>query len=124
MKKITNRDDLFKFIETLDPKDKHTLLTELVRPLFNMVSKDDILKVQNKKWYLQDRELAENEVHMLIEEVKLFKSSKLWKILQLDLRYQANKRMFIESKTTEDLIAGKLLLLYIDIIETRLKEIK
>lgn len=122
--KITNRDEFFKFIETLEGKDKHKILTECVQHLFNTVGKDDLLKVQGKKMYFQDREMGDHEVQMLIEETKLFRGSKLWKVLQLDMRYQANKRMFVDSKTIEDLIAGKLLLLLIDVLETRLKEIK
>lgn len=124
MKKITDTLEFLKFIETISEKEKHRILTETVRHLFNTVGKDDILRVHNKKMYFQGRELGDHEVQILVEENKLFRNSKLWKILRLDMQYQANRRMFVDSKTIEDLIAGKLLLLLIDVIENRLKDLK
>lgn len=122
--KVTNLDEFFTYLKGLPRSASHEILTKAVSHLFNTVGKEDILKVQDKKMYFQGRELDENGVHQLVEEAKFFKTSKLYKVLQAELRYQANKRMFLDSSTIEDLIAGKILLLYIDIIETRLKELK
>lgn len=122
--RITDKAEFFKFIETLDAKEKHQLLTEAVGHLFNTIGANDILTIKEKKWFFQDRELDENQVHQLVEEMTFFKKSKLWQVLKADLRYQANKRMFIDSRTIDDLVAGKLILFYIDIIETRLNKIK
>lgn len=122
--KVTNLGQFFEDIKGLPKPASHQILTEAVRNLFNTVGPEDILKIEGKKMFFQDRELDPTETNRLIEEAKLFRSSKLWKVLQADLKYQANKRMFLESQSIDDLVAGKLLLLYIDIVNTRLAKLK
>jgi len=112
-----------KFLIKLLRLDKE-ILTELVRDLFNSIDEDDILQEGlDGKWYVGDKQVQDAEKNLVISEAQLFLKSTLWRVLQKDVKYQANLRMFVRSKTAEDIIAGKLLLLLLDIVNTRLQSL-
>ena len=117
--------DDFVFVQHFDSKDskfKHRILTEAVKKLFNTIGPDDILGVnEDGSWRFEGRDLLQVEVKELQEAGKQFSKSKLWKVLETELKYQANKKMFMESQSDMDLVAGKLLLFLTDVIKTRLK---
>lgn len=112
-----------KFLIKLLRLDKE-ILTELVRDLFNSIDEDDILREEiDGKWYVGDKELQDAEKKLVISEAQIFLKGKVWNVLQRDIKYLANKRMYINSRTEMDLVAGKLLLYLLDIIKTRLQSL-
>ena len=120
---FTTVDDFINKVNLLSNSDKHKILTETVKDLYNTINSDDILKEKNDKWLYEGRELTAPEVKNLKEYAENFVNSQLFKVLDKDLRYQANRRMFIDSQSNDDLIAGKLLLYLWDVVKTRLKRI-
>ena len=117
-------DDFIGKVNKLSYQEKHKILTRAVKKSFNTVGSDDILKVaDNGKWLYEGRELTETEVQHLKETAENFKNSRLYKVLDKELKYQANRRMFIDSQNVNDLVAGKLLLFLWDVVKTRLKRI-
>ncbi len=121
---FSTTEDFITKVNDLNYSDKHKILTRAVKKSFTTVSEDDILKViTDTKWLYGGRELSETEVASLKEQADSFRNSHLFQILEKDLRYQANRKMFIESRNTEDLVAGKLLLYLWDVVKTRLKKI-
>lgn len=120
---FTTVDDFINKVNLLSNSDKHKILTETVKDLYNTINSDDILKEENDKWLYEGRELTAPEVKNLKEYAENFVNSQLFKVLDKDLRYQANRRMFIDSQSNDDLIAGKLLLYLWDVVKTRLKRI-
>lgn len=108
-------------IRILPLEEKNKVLTMAVKKLFNTVGPDDILKIIGRNWLFEGRPLRDAEVVMLKAEANQFQQSFLWKILQKELRYVANKKMYVDSKEIIDMVAGKLLVYYVDIIATRLK---
>lgn len=105
-------------------KDRFEVLTQTVKHLFNTIGLEDILHTNaNGETIFEDRPLNPAEVKMLREEAKLFYNSKLWKVLQRDIKWNANKIMFIESKNEFDLAVGKMLLYYNNIINSRLEKL-
>jgi len=105
-----------------DDDVRNQILTEAVKHLFNTISEDDILQTGNQ-WTLRGKPISEGEVKQLQEEAKLITELKLWRILQLELKYQANKAIYENSKDLVDIMAGKILLYYIDIIRTKLNKL-
>jgi len=103
-------------------KEKHQILTQAVKRLFNTISADDILKETEQGMMFEGKVLVKAEADAIREHAVVFRDSKLYKILIKDIKYQANRRMFIDSKTEMDMIAGKLILFNEDIIKTRLKK--
>lgn len=112
-----------KFLIKLLRLDKE-ILTELVRDLFNTIDEHDILREEiDGKWYVGDKQLQDAEKKIVISEAQMFLKGKVWNVLQRDVKYLANKRMYINSRTEMDLVAGKLLLYLLDIMKTRLQSL-
>lgn len=116
-------DEAIDSMRAKDGAERRAVLTLAVRRLYSTVGAEDILRrdTASGQWMYAGKPIAKEETAMLIEQAKAMLDSKLWKVLQTDLKYQANKRMYIDSQDVADLVAGKLILLYIDIIHTRLK---
>ena len=108
-----------------DDKTKNMILTEAVKHLFNTISADDILK-ENPDGTInfKGRMLTPNYRKDLREQAKLLPDLMLWKVLQADIKYQLNKKMFDEPLITQDVMWGKLLLYYNDVIKTRIDKLK
>ncbi len=116
-------------IETIKNEEdlniKNRILSLAVKKLFNTINEDDILKEnQYKQWIFEGKSISQGEKELLISETKQFLNTKLWKVLQKDIQYQSNKKMFILSRNEIDMIAGKLFLYTLDVIRTRLKSIE
>ena len=119
---FTDIDDAIKRIN--DSEDKHKILTLAVKDLYNTILKDDILTEINGTWYSKGKPIDDAIRKVLIAEAEVFKNSKLWKVLQDDIKYQSNKKMFIDSLNVDDMIAGKLWLLTLDTFKTRLNSLQ
>ena len=127
MKKELSKAEILRVIQHLkeldEPELKHELLTEAVKHLYNAIDIDDLLQLVNGQMHFQDRPLTPEEVGQIKEEAKQAKQMKLWQVLEKDVLYQLNKKMFHDSKITADLIWGKLGLFLFDVIRTRLKNL-
>jgi hypothetical protein len=109
-----------KELDDLPAKNK--ILTEAVKHLFNTVSYEDILKTKSDgTMEFMGKPLSEGQANQLRDEAKILVSLKLWRVLKTELRYQLNKKMFEESHMTIDLVWGKLILWYDDVIRTKLQ---
>lgn len=104
------------------------LIDWLIHDIYNGVKKEDILKVKKgqgvKKIYYKDKELKSDKAMRIIESADKFEESDIWKILKSEVRFQLKKRMYENSKTEYDLVAGKMGLYIINLIEDKIKEIK
>lgn len=118
-------DSAIEAIKSTDLENKYRILTLAVKRLFNTIDADDILHIHRPTgaWMFQNRSLANEERDVIIAEAERFSSSKLWKLLQDDIKYQANRKMFILSKHTDDLVAGKFWLYTLDVLNTRLESL-
>lgn len=100
---------------------KHKILTLAVQRIFKAIIDEDVLTEKNNIWFFKGRALDASQKNALISQAADFQDSILWKILFQDMAHQSKKRMFLESKTEIDLIAGKLALFNLDVMKTRLK---
>lgn len=99
------------------------VLTEAVKDLFNTLGPDDILREEKGQIWFGDRPLMDAEVNQIKAETTTFLQTKLWKVLQYDIKHQANKKMFVLGEKDIDFIAGKLWMYTLDVIRTRLASI-
>lgn len=60
--------------------------------------------------FVNGKALTAQEVKALADQVEWFRKSDLYRILYQDLLEKAKKRIFIETKTTDDLTWGKAML--------------
>ena len=100
-----------------------TILTEAVKELFNTIGVDDILRQEGNDWFIGKNKLNDGDKQLLIAEANQFLITKLWQVLQNDIRYQANRAMFEKAKSENDIVAGKLWLYTLDTIKTRLESL-
>lgn len=128
IEKLGGYPDIDSAIDAIRDKqaaEKYRILTLAVKKLFNTIDADDILRVADTgEWTYKGRVLSKGERDMLIAEATQFQSMKLWDVLQDDIRYQANRKMFILSRNEVDMIAGKLWYFTLDAIKTRLESMK
>lgn len=110
---------------TADRPARRALLAAATRRLFNTIDEDDLLKVDkaSSQWTYMGRPLGKEEMMVIIQQAKGLIDSRLWAVLLADIKYQANRRIYIDSKSEDDLVAGKLLLYLGDIIHTRVKRL-
>lgn len=116
---FSTTDEFIAKIRKLPLEEKNQILTMAVKRLFNTIGAEDILRNDT----FEGRPMNKNEMDALRQSAKLFSESQLWKVLRKEISYQANKGMYIKAEKIEDIIAGKILLYFLDIIKTRLKEI-
>lgn len=116
-------DEAIDEIKRKDTLEKYSILTLAVRKLFNTISADDILREKNGQMYFQGRALSKGEGDLLKAEATRLLDSKLWTILNNDIQYQANKKLFVSSTSQDDMVAGKLFLYTLDVIKTRLNSL-
>lgn len=108
-----------------DSKEKHKILTRGVKKLFNTIGPEDILKEHpDGTWTIEGRPISNGEKQQLIAEAHQFLGMRLWKVLQLDVKYQANKKMFILAENEMQIATGKFWLYTLDTLKTRLDSMK
>jgi len=114
--------DVDEFINNLDKTERNKILTYAVKKLFNTIDADDILR-ENEfgQWSIEGKPINDTTKNLLIAEAKGLLKSKLWEVLTNDIKYQANKKMFLLAQNEEQLTAGKMFLYALDCINTRLK---
>jgi hypothetical protein len=125
IKKLGGFVDIDDAINSIESKeDKHKILTLAVKDLYNTLTKDDILTEEKGVWFSSGKPINSQIQKVLVAEAENFKNSRLWAILQGDIKYQANKKMYIDSVSIDDLITGKLWLLTLDTFKTRLDSLQ
>jgi hypothetical protein len=88
----------------------------LIKHLFKAITVDEVL-TSNKYGliYLNGEQITDEEARILHNEAIFLKEFRLWQILQSTIADHAKKRMFENSKSYEDMIAGKMALYNADI---------
>jgi hypothetical protein len=100
----------------------------LIADVFNTISEDDLVRIERSGnptksdvWHYRGDALTEAQVKTLQSQAKSFAQSELWKILKSELQWQANQKGLVKSMTTDDIIASKLMLYLVDVIDSKLK---
>lgn len=126
IKKLGGFVDIDDCLESIrGSKEKRYILSLAVKRLYNTIGSDDILKVHDTgQWMFAGKPLSSGETKLLVAEATSFLETKLWKLLQTDIKYQANRKMFLLAENEEQLTAGKLWLLTIEAISQRLENMK
>lgn len=104
---------------------KRKLIKWVVRDLFNGVTEEDILNVKSKNQItFKGKPLSKEQVEQLKNDAIAIQGSALWKLMSNDMKYLANKRMFETGETETDLIFGRVMLYWVDVVDTKLKNLK
>lgn len=106
-------------------KTKRRILNFLLRHLFNAVTEDDILvyKPETGKMYIAGQEQTYKTIEGFKTDVYVMRDLPLWQQLKKDMQHVANKKMYLNSRTTDDMIFGKAMLHTLDVIELKMNRI-
>ncbi len=112
-------------IEAVEAKnERRELLTAAVKRLYNTIGADDILHVNEAgQWLLEGKQMEEAFKKILVAEAEQFTKTSLWRVLQMDIKYQANKKMFTTSTDPSQMDVGKSWTYILDAIKTRLNSL-
>lgn len=126
IEKLGGYPDVDSALESItDAGEKTRILTLAVKRLFNTIGPEDILKLNKAgEWMFQGKVLSQGRKDLLIAEAKSLLGMSLWKVLQDDIKYQANKRMFIKAKDEAEMTFGKMWLYTLDALATRLASLE
>lgn len=102
------------------PQGRMEILSFITDDLFNMVTEKDTMQVVGGKLIHNGYALSQDEKNGIIEQAKDIRSFPLYKILLDELKWAANKKMYFSSTVIEDMMAGKLMLYSIDILEKKI----
>lgn len=117
-------EDAIEAIRQKHFKERAVILTLAVKKLYNTIGADDILKpMDGGEWMFQGRTLSKGQVVMLQAEAAQVEQMLLWKILQKDILYQANKKMYLLAENDLQVVTAKFWLYTFDTFKTRLKSI-
>ena len=110
----------------MNDNEQHILQKHLVKFLlddvFNTISSDDILKITGpNNWMHKGKKLTSMQIESLRNEAKAFANSHIWRVLRGELLYQAHKKGYVQSTTSADQIAGKMMEYITNVIDTKLK---
>ncbi len=119
------KENLDEIKNSNDVLAKHAILTEAVKHLFNTIGPDDILRKDVKgQWIFENKVLHSSEVEDLKVQALALLHSKFWRVLQADIKFQLNRKMYLETNITMDMMWGKLVVYLNDIINTRIERMK
>lgn len=111
-------------VTRMESKERYAILTAAVKRLFNTIDADDILKEGPAgEWLWDGKTLSRAQVEMLQAEAGQLTKMLLWKVLQRDVLYQANRKMFLQAENVEHVVTAKFWLYSFDTIRTRLKSL-
>ena len=102
---------------------KNKILNFILKHLFNSITEQDVLHVVGNNVFYKDTLLTKKQRDGIILEAKEIKNLAVYKILVDELKYSANKKIYQNSVTTDDLVFGKAALWVIDILETKINKL-
>ena len=111
--------DFTASLESLSDEEKGSILSQTVAKLFNTIGKEDTLRKVEGQWFLGDKELRPEQVRLVQSEIEQFRKMSLYHILDLEVRYHANKKM-AEAQDLRQLDAAKMIQYTWDVLKSRL----
>lgn len=98
-------------------KLKQKLINKLTKHLLNTITEGDVVTFNPQKgvMFVDGTPLSREETISLQNEAEHFKSTRLYSLLYGTVSDQAKKVIFEKSNTVDDIRAGKMLLLGLDL---------
>jgi hypothetical protein len=103
--------------------EKEKLLNLLLSEMFNAVTENDLLTIKGNSIFLGEKELDKTTVEQYIAEAHAIKKMTLYKALHKHFQAAANRHMFQQSKSIDDLTFGKAVLWNMDVYDKQITAI-
>jgi hypothetical protein len=95
----------------------------ITKDLFPSVTQDDILHWENKRLMYKGQQVSRETLASLSSQAKAIKSFDLYKILTDEIKFLAQKKLFEDTQTVEDLKIARMILWTIDVLEKKMDKI-
>jgi len=102
---------------------KQEQLNKVVKNLFNGVTEDDVLQQNGKQILKKGKPLSKAEVKAYSVEAQDILKTKVWEEIYNSLRLAANKKMYEDSTSFEDMYFGKAMLWNLNVIKKKLENL-
>lgn len=97
---------------------KEELINELIHNKLHVAVAEDIIRSNNTgKLWVGDDLLDESSVEALRQEVNFLRKTRIWRILNETIKFDAQRRMFEQSTCWEDVMFGKAVIYTLDLID-------
>lgn len=120
----TSIEDALDAIRRTDPAKRNVLLGLAVKRLFNTIGSEDILKAgDGGEWLYEGKTLSRGQVELLKSEAKILEAMLLWKVIQKDIQYKVNRKLYLNAENLDHVVTAKFWLYTFDTIRTRIRSI-
>ncbi len=96
----------------------------LIRKLFSTVDISSVARSDKGKMYIGGNEASPEEVDAMKEEIRFLESTRIWRLFQETVRYQAQETIITKSLSFDDVKSGKLMLVNLDILQSIVNIVK
>ena len=90
----------------------------------NFILINTLNQLNGKIIFIDGEQITDGEYRSLVNEARYLETMRIWKIISGTLRQQAQRKMFEESQCWDDMVAGKMMLHSIGVIENIVKILK
>ena len=97
--------------------------------LFNTVTEDNLIQIKGRDnkgrlmVFYRKKRLDEEKIKRLIASAELFAKSDIWRLLKRAVQLSANERMYKKSRNADDMLAGKMALYNLEVIDRTIQNI-
>jgi hypothetical protein len=102
---------------------KGRLTNWIFKHLYNGLTENDVLRMVNGALIYRNTVLLTEQKRVIIEQAKTINSLDLWKMLCDEMKVAANKRMYFDSKNEQDMLAAKMVLWTVDVMEKKIQNL-
>lgn len=96
----------------------------LTRKIVHTITEEDILQVKGNTVSFRGSELTKEQLQKLKQDADIYEQSDIYILIQNEIQYLAQKAIYEDSTTMDDVVAGKLLLYLNDLHRRTLIKIK
>jgi hypothetical protein len=89
---------------------RNFVINYLTKNLLKAVTEEDILRKTGKEWLCGNLHFKPDDLAVLKQEADALRKSLLWKMMQRELTWLSNQKMFEKSMSNDDIIFGKAML--------------
>lgn len=95
----------------------------IAKDLFNNVRQEDVLQFIGGKLFHGGKIVSPDQQKMLSEDAAAIIKMPVWRLLVDEMRYLGNKKIYEDSTSDIDILAGKMVLWTMDVFQKKLSNL-
>lgn len=105
---------------------RYRLACWLLKPLFNAVTADKVFYFDKRAgvFFYGKKSLTAEDVQQLAEEISLLRKLHIWKLMQHEMKYVAQKQLFETASNENELLFPRSVFFVLETIDKKMNNIK